>query len=265
MGGKTSLYCTFLIHYTGVQSSTIKSYVSGIKAKLKGDGYEWDDKLVWLSALTKACKIKNDVIINRLPIRLSLLHQLLFEIKRKYNKKEALDIYLKHLYMTMFLVAYFGLLRIGELCQGEHVIKAVNVHVAENKQSVLFILYSSKTHGPGDRPQKLKIRKTSGTYPDDDLFCPVDQVNKYVKLRPEYLTDDEQFFVFSDNTPVTPNHVRTLLRELLSDLKLDPGAYETHSFRIGRATDMLKSKVPLEEIKREGRWRSNAVYKYLRD
>ena len=65
---RTSLYCTFLTEI-GTQSSTLKSYVSAIKYKVKTDDpkYNWEDDLVMLSALTRACKLKNDRITTRLP------------------------------------------------------------------------------------------------------------------------------------------------------------------------------------------------------
>ena len=40
-----SLFAAHLVH-EGVQSSTLKSYVSAIKFTLSVDGYEWNDKLV---------------------------------------------------------------------------------------------------------------------------------------------------------------------------------------------------------------------------
>ena len=59
---RTSLFCAYLTETTDVQSATLKSYVSAIKDKLKTDGYRWDDELVYFSALTRSCKLKNDVM-----------------------------------------------------------------------------------------------------------------------------------------------------------------------------------------------------------
>ena len=70
---RVSLYCTFLVSKGEIQSSMLKSYVSGIKTKLKIDGYKWDDDLIYFNALTRACKIKNDIQITRLPISYKFL------------------------------------------------------------------------------------------------------------------------------------------------------------------------------------------------
>ena len=48
--------------------------------------------------------------------------------------------------------------------------------------------------------------------------------------------------------PVNPEHVRTVLREAIKALGLDPLLYDTHSLRIGRASDMFnKFKFSVEE------------------
>ena len=57
---RTALFCTHLVHDRGVQSSTLKSYISAIKCILKDDGYGWNDNKVLLSALIKSCKLVND-------------------------------------------------------------------------------------------------------------------------------------------------------------------------------------------------------------
>ena len=51
------------------KSTTIRSYVSGIKAVLRDDGQEICESTYLVKALTKACKYKNDTVQTRLPIR----------------------------------------------------------------------------------------------------------------------------------------------------------------------------------------------------
>ena len=84
-------------------------------------------------------------------------------------------------------------------------------------------------------------------------------------MRGDYEHDEEELFVFVDHSPVRPRHVRTLLRVLLKRIGLNEKLYDTHSLRIGRATDLMKQGKTIEEIKRMGRWKSNAVYRYLKE
>ena len=258
---RTSLYCTFLTKNSDIQSSTMRSYVSAIKSKVTSDGYKWNDEAVSLAALVGSCKLANDRVLTRLPIGKGLLSQITFEINRKYWSKDFETIYLKVMYTAGFIMGYYGMMRIGEITNSEHVAKAKDVHRAEQRNKILIVLYSSKTHGVEARPQEIKIT------PDNrnENFCPVEQMNKYLDIRPPYRSDSEQFLVFRDNSPVQPFHIRKLLKEMIRELNLNPDLYDTHSLRIGRATDMQKEKKGIETIKSVGRWSSNAVYNYLRD
>ena len=256
---RVALFAAFLVQ-EGRQSSTIKSYVSAIKYVLQLDGYSWSDNKVLLTTLTRACKLENDVVKTRLPIHVGLLDTLLFELDRALDQQK----YLCCMYKALFALSYYGLLRVGELTTGEHPIKAKDIHVAQNKDKILVVLYSSKTHGKQNIPQKVKITGNDKSKKKRH-FCPFELTKHYFDMRGGYDYDSEPFFIFGDGTPVTPTHVRTTLRNLLSRLTLDAHLYDTHSFRIGRAGDLLKLNYSISQIRKIGRWRSNVVYKYLRD
>ena len=68
----------------------------------------------------------------------------------------------------MFVSAYYGLLRIGKIALGLHVIKVTDVHVGVNKKKVLFVLRSSKTHVLGSKPQIVKIISNKHKYATAD-------------------------------------------------------------------------------------------------
>ena len=93
-------------------------------------------------ALTQACKLRNDHVTCRFPIHKRLLEIILFEINRIGVLQG--QFYLKTLYTALFCLAYYGLMRIGELAQGPHSLKACNIHTGMNKNKILIVLYSSK-------------------------------------------------------------------------------------------------------------------------
>ena len=261
---KTALFGAYLVD-TGVQSSTLKSYFSAIKHILRSDGYQWDDNKVLLSALARSCKMENDKVKTRLPIRKGLLEMILFEVKRKWYDGENPQPYLAILYQAIFCLAYYGMLRVGELALSDHNIKACNIHIGSNKDKILIVLYSSKTHGKESRPQKVKISALPSVGPDKKLICPFKTVTKYMKCRGSYLNETEQFFVYADRSPVQPEHIRKTLRTFLESLSLDSSLYDVHSFRIGRTSDLEKFGYSIDSIKSMGRWKSNAVYRYLKN
>ena len=179
---RVTLYIAHLVEDRQLQLSTIKSYVSAIKCMLVNDKYDWDDNLILLNSLTKACRSINDRVMTRLPISCSFLELILFEVWRKFGKSQF---YLATMFMTLFPLAYYRLMRVGELTASDHVMKACNIHLALNKQKILIVLRSSNTHTKGMHPQKIKIvsnqDEKSGSYRTRN-FCPFHLLSSYIRL-----------------------------------------------------------------------------------
>ena len=150
---RVTLFCAHLIQKS-CQSSTIKSYISAIKRVLKLDGYIWNERKILVSTLTQACKLQNDQVKCRLPIQKALFELILFELRRIMDGQP----YLLSLYMAAFSLAYYGLMRVGV---GHHAVKAKNIHIGLNKDKMMLVLYTSKTHGHESYPQKI-TRKPGG-------------------------------------------------------------------------------------------------------
>ena len=260
---RTALFGAYLVD-NGIQSSTLKSYFSAIKHILKQDGYDWNDNKVLLSSLVKGCKLENDRVKIRLPIQKGLFEMLLFEVERVYGHEKNQP-YLESMYTGMFCLAYYGMLRVGELTKGPHTVKACNIHVGNNKKKIQIVLYTSKTHGQESGPQKVKIAAADPKKVEKMFFCPFSAVLHFMSTRGSYKSEEEQFFVFADRSPVCPHHFRSTLRSLISKIDLDPLLYDVHSFRSGRTCDLYKFGYSIDQIKSMGRWKSNAVYRYLKN
>ena len=134
----------------------------------------------------------------------------------------------------------------------------------ETKDKIMLVLHTSKTHGKNNKPQKITITG-NGNVKEKRNFCPFELTKEYIDVRGSYCQDSDPFFIFRDGSVLKPIHVRKTLRNILERLNLNPALYDTHSFRIGKASDMLKFGYSLAEIRQKGRWASNAVYKYLRN
>ena len=136
----------------------VKSYVLAIKCILTTDGYAWDDEKVILSSLMRACKLVNDRGKTCFPIQCGLLELILFQVGRYFSNRD--QPYLMILYQALFLLGYYGLMRVGELTTvdySDHTVKATNIHMSCNKEKLMVVLYSSKTHDHSNRPQTIKI------------------------------------------------------------------------------------------------------------
>ena len=263
---RIALYVAFLIQCKR-RSSTIKSYISALRCILKHIGIKVQKDNAVLGSLIKACKLKNDVIQTRLPIKQGLLHILITSVDKIFSAPQP---YLSTMYKALIATAYFGMFRVGEITASSYVVKACDVQIALNKEKMMFVLRSSKTHNKGCKPQIIKI---CGNEEPDRIIAPSSKLNRhcpfkllqnFIKVRKPYRSDFEQFFIFSDNSPVTPLHFRLMLKRLLAFNKLDSRLYCTQGFRAGMATDLLEQGVSVETIRNLGRWKSNTVYTYLR-
>ena len=178
----------------------------------------------------------NDVVRARFPIDCGLLEMILYEIEHMFRNQP----YLTCMYQALFAIGYYGLLRVSELIENDagHTIKAKNVHMADNKEKILIVLYSSKMHTKGT--QKIKITsnrsKRSGKYRKRN-FCPFHLLNHFLKVRQGYDSDTEPLFIFRDRNPVKANNVSNVLKKAISRMNLDSSLYSVHSLRIGRVTD----------------------------
>ena len=262
MEDRLMLYVAFLIQ-TKKKSTTVKSYVSAIKAILDIDGHPINENKTIIKAMTKACRLKSDKALIRFPIRKNLLNQILGKIEDVFDTQP----YLCTLYKTIFAATYYGLFRIGEVTLSQHIIKAVDVLIGRNKPKMMFVLFLSKTHTFESKPQIVKIAsietsKQTNRHIDKNK-CPFQLLQNYVVARPTETSHTEPFFVFSDRSPVMAKHMRAVLKLCLKLLNYDSSRYFVHGIRAGRALDLLDLGLSVETIKQLGRWKSNAVFTYL--
>ena len=173
--------------------------------------------------------------------------------------------------------AYFGLLRVGEVTESQHIIKAKDVHISDNKNKMMFVLRTSKTHWKDVKLQVVTISSTAVPHhmppakpvcrlvDQITLTCPFLLLEQYLMVRRRRKQPDEQFFVFRDRSLVKPSHMRLVLKNVLTAIGLNPSNYGCHSYRIGRAIDLfVHAKLDVNSIKKLGHWSSNVVYTYLK-
>ena len=254
------LFAGYLIN-ENKKAGTVRSYISAVKTTLRLEGIEINENQFLLGTLTRACKLCNDVWSVQSPIQKGMLKRLLCSISNYFS--ELNQEYLKLLYLAIFSTGYYGMFRIGELTSGSHPVTVKNVKIGTNKDKLMFILESSKTHNKSDKPQIVTISRETDAAADNE-FCPFQILRNYLNVRKPYKSVKEPFFVFSDRSVVTPDNVRAVLHRILEINNFNTAEFSFHMLQAGRATDLLKAGVSVETIKKLGRWRSNCVYTYLR-
>ena len=92
------------------------------------------------------------------------------------------------------------MMHISEVAEEPHAVRALDVHIGENKQKLLLVLRSSKTHNRGDKLQLIQLGNNFGTV--DERTSSFTHMEDYLAVRPKCKSTDEQFFVFKENIAV---------------------------------------------------------------
>ena len=108
---------------------------------------------------------------------------------------------------------------------------------------------------------KLRAEHHISLRPTDGPFCPAQQLHQYLQMRGD---TPGPLLVTAANLPVTDRAVNQLLQSLLLACGQDPASFGSHSFRIGRVTDLADKGASEEKIKFLARFHSQAFTKYIR-
>ena len=235
----------------------IANYLSGIKANFLLYGL-------------------NDVIFQNQKIRLYMkslkINRPLKPIQRNIMSIEVLQsvatlckqIFMGSVYKAVFLVAYFGFLRLSNIAPHSIPLFDDSRHltagdVTFTHQFVKINLKWSKTLQTRDKVQVLTLPKLAST-----LICPYRALKNIFKL---YHPSGQQplFQVRSGEgwVVLTDSKIRKFLTKINTKLGFQPHHFTFHTFRRSGATLAYNAHIPVRQIKRHGSWTSDCVWTYI--
>lgn len=232
-------------------SKTIHTYVSGLSFYHKINCWYNITEVFLVRKLLEGCRRNRPSVDNRAPITISMLIDFCKILPNvTYSEFET------SLFRAIFTTAYFGLFRVSELVFS--VVDNRSILFKDIKLEANYVMITiriSKNNQYG-KPVTLKIPCESNT-----LICPVCNIKQYISIRPAAAG---QFFVHANLNPVTRYQFSAVLKKCLkqSSFKLD--TYTSHSFRIGRATQLAIMGLSEIDIMKLGRWKSIAYLSYIR-
>ena len=71
-------------------------------------------------------------------------------------------------------------------------------------------------------------------------------------------------FAGAGGRPLAMDYFRIHMKDILARLDLNPDHYNTHSFRIGAATELFRRGISVDIIKKLGRWKGETFEMYTR-
>lgn len=242
-----------------VKSTTLKAYIAGIKAwhMFHDQPYPHhaDAAVKTLLKATKMIEARmNEVERKRPPVLVSDLVIPLEVLPERGELGLAM--------LTVALVAFWGTARLGELLSDnkkKRLPRWDDLVWADDKSYVRIRLLDAKTAAPGE-VQEIHLQR------QHSILDPVSMLEEWFILRPRK-TSEEIFMVSIDNKKQRLGKQSTigLLRSVWNERR--PRSRQLlhgHSFRIGGASLRWNLGAGKEEVKRCGRWASDAYLIYLR-
>ena len=239
----------------GLAPSTIHTYVAGVNHFHKLAGGSDLKEVFMIKKLLEGCLRLRKKKDTRLPISIKILMNVSAILPSVcYDEFEV------KMFRAAFLLAYFGLFRVSEIVASSNL--AVNRSISwrdvsmghENKHLVI-ILRISKTSQCG-APITLKIPRETNAE-----LCPVQAVQDYLAIRPNF---QGPFFCHANGAPTTRGQFSAVLAKSIGRILPGCKTIKSHSFRIGRATQLFGMGLSGDKIKMLGRWRSDAYKSYIR-
>ena len=175
--------------------------------------------------------------------------------------KLNIDNFSKILLRAVLSLLYHGCLRISEVTVSpttDHAIKQTDLTFLVKPPSItpqaLSITLQTFKHSRSS--QTIQVSKSSSP-----SICPVTLLAQYYRVRGR----NKRVFCLQSGDPLTRQQVTAWLKKLVAISSFRNLRINTHSFRIGRTTDLvLHGKVSDAYIQHVWRWSSAAYKKYIK-
>ena len=231
----------------------IRGYLAAVRHLHSINGYEFKgdaDPRVKLArrAANKRVSPKD----GRLPITRDILSRLA-------EAGQVRDGFGSRLFLAAATLGYAGWLRISEICGGAGGGGPVGLRgrsLIVKGNSLSLMVERGKT-------DKAREGVEIGVLAGRGAICPIKALLRYLEVRPGAPSADGFLLVREDCRRMDQAWFRAELQTRCKEAGLGAG-FNTHSLRIGAATDAGRGGMPSYLIKLRGRWRSDAFLSYVR-
>ena len=192
-----------------------------------------------------------------LPISRPLLYELIQALTHTCTSA-----YQCYLYRSMFMIAFYGFFRLGELASKGR----TQLNVVDQFDQVTFLKQTYRVtavqivitrfkHNTCNRPFTILIESKPS-----EPYSPMQILIYYIKQRGY---NQSPLFLFTSGHAVFINQFNTELRRALKFCGLDCSCNKSHSFHIGTACYAAEKGFSDAQIHALGRWSSNAFKIYI--
>ena len=246
------------LHRNNLKHTTLQNYLSAISYHHKMASVQDTANQFIIQKFLLGVKSISPQPRRLQPITIDILTDLIQSLNKLH-----LSLYNHTLLKSLMLLLYWGCLRIGEIvtsANADHVIHPDQVSFERNPTTreaiAMLIKFRSYKHSKGSTPV-IKIKSVA-----DQRVCPVSALLQYLSIRPNI--PSRPLFIYLLGPTVTRSFVVDYLQQALQLTKHKHLLVNSHSFRIGRTTDLVLQGKADAYIQKVGRWSSTAYHKYIR-
>jgi integrase len=261
------VFIDWLVRVRNVRGSTINSYISGIRQLHISRGMEPPNIRDGFVNLVIKGKMNKDAVEKRSGskrTRLPVTQNVMLLLKKLIRQWEK-PIMEKLLIWCVCTLAFAGSFRIGEILCGREgqfdpdftlLTEDVTERLSEGNRTLCVRLKCPKETKTA-APTIVDVFESKGQ------LCPVKAWSRW-RERAKVQTGSP-LFKLESGVPLTGRKLNNYLKILLEPyIDYNKGSITTHSFRAGIPSLLAAAGHETEDIKKVGRWSSNAVERYIK-
>ena len=247
------LFFVEFLAFNNLKAPSIMNYVTAIKSQ-----YKWFHIEIHVFDHPRFKLFMKAVNIS---IRSPPLQKGIFDLQTLHNIITVSNsLPFSSVFKAIYLLAFFGFLRISNLAPNSKLSFDLTKHLCRGDfichgSSAVLLIKWSKTLQTSQSGTFITLPNL-GASP----LCPIKALKNMITHSP--LPPNFPMFLTSLGV-VTQSQIRSHLTKVLSLLNLDHSHFTFHTFRRSGATLAFNNNVPIQQIKRQGTWSSDAVHAYI--
>ena len=268
---KTIQYINYLLHARNVKANTCEKYLSGIRMYHLAMGFDAPALRPAIVTLLLRGRENHDDMQSKLDNkgkRIAVTVPVMKLLKRRIRKMEWSEAR-KRLVWAVSCICWNGSFRIHEILSKkrkefdplctllEKDVKLKLLEVEGMKEWVLNIYLKTQ------KQQRIGNGTNVEIFGNDSFMCPIKAIKYWLQTSTLQKSSGLPIFRTENGECYTGADFNTDLIKLTSGY-LEIGKLRAHSFRSGVATEMARNGFTDEEIKRQGRWSSQAYLNYIK-
>lgn len=236
----------------GVSASYMSRKLAGLAFMFQLTGQQDVTKVFKVRRAMRGYRVGRAAADKRRPVSFAVLGVVVDQLG-----KVCVSEYERVLFRAVFVLAFFGAFRVGELVsrnkKGQGGLEVQDVWVQGDTLGVFLRRSKTDQLGKGARVDLRAVPRSP--------ICPVWAVGEFCKLRP---MGPGVFFKHEDGTALSRFQFQAVFKKCLVAAGLRAENYSSHSFRIGAATEAVRWGLDEKAVKSIGRWESARFRTYIR-